>query len=84
MQISCNQDTFSKYLNITSRILTGKHSMPVLDNILLEAKKGKLLLTTTDLEIGIHCWLGADVHEEGCITVPGKQLAEYVNTLPAD
>jgi DNA polymerase III sliding clamp (beta) subunit (PCNA family) len=53
MQFSCNQDTFSKYLNIASRIVAGNPGLPILNNVLLRTEKGKLFITATDLEISL-------------------------------
>jgi DNA polymerase-3 subunit beta len=82
MKFSCNQDTFSKYLSIVSRIVSSKPGLPILNNVKFETSKGKLLITATDLEIGISTWIGADVQSEGEITVPAKQLAEFINSVP--
>jgi DNA polymerase III subunit beta len=49
-----------------------------------ESSKGKLIMAATDLEIGINTWIGADVKSEGNITVPAKQLTEFVNTIPTE
>lgn len=84
MQFACNQDTFAKYLNIVSRVVSSKPGLPILNNILFEAKNGKVHLTATDLEIGINTWIGADVQSEGKVTVPAKQLSEFVNTIPSE
>jgi len=82
MKFSCNQDTFAKYLNIVSRIVSSKPGLPILNNVKFETSKGKLLITATDLEIGISTWIGADVQSEGQITVPAKQLSEFINSVP--
>lgn len=84
MKFSCNQDTFSKYLNIVSRVVSSKPGLPILNNIQFESSKGKLIMNATDLEIGISTWIGADVQSEGKITVPAKQLTEFVNSIPED
>lgn len=84
MQFTCNQDTFSKYLNIVSRIVSSKPGLPILSNVLFESSKGKLSMTATDLEIGLHCWIGAEVKADGITAVPAKQLAEFVNSIPAE
>lgn len=84
MKFSCNQDTFSKYLNIVSRIVTSKPGLPILSNISFESDKGKLKLKTTDLELSISTWIGADIQEDGKITVPAKQLSEFVNSIPEE
>jgi len=84
MQFSCNQDTFSKYLNIVSRVVNSKPGLPILNNVLFETSKGKLHLKATDLEIGINTWIGADVKTEGKLTVPAKQLSEFINSIPSE
>jgi DNA polymerase-3 subunit beta len=84
MQFSCNQDTFSKYLNIVSRIVNSKPGLPILNNVLFEASKGKVGLKATDLELSISTWIGADVNVDGKITVPAKQLAEFINSIPEE
>ena len=81
MKFSCNQDTFSKYLNIVSRVVTNKPGLPILSNVLFESDKGKLTMKTTDLELSISTWIGADIQEDGKITVPAKQLSEFVNSI---
>lgn len=84
MKFSCNQDTFSKYLNIISRVVSNKPGLPILNNVKFETTKGKLIITATDLEIGINTWIGADIKSEGTITVPAKELTEFVNSIPTD
>lgn len=58
--------------------------MPVLSNILLEAKGGQLRLAATNREIAINCWIGAKVEDEGAITIPARLLSEFVNSLPPE
>lgn len=84
MKFSCNQETFSKYLNILSRIVNNKPGLPILNNIYFESSKGKLIMKSTDLELSMSTWIGADIEEEGNITVPAKQLAEFINTIPEE
>ena len=84
MKFSCNQDTFSKYLNIVSRVVAVKPGLPILSNVSFESKDGKLILKTTDLELSITTWIGADIKEDGVVTVPAKQLAEFVNSIPEE
>lgn len=84
MKFSCNQDTFSKYLNIMSRVVSNKPGLPILNNVYFEATKGKLVMKTTDLELSISTWIGADVEDDGKITLPAKQLSEFVNSVPQE
>lgn len=84
MQFSCNQDTFAKYLNVVSRIVNNKPGLPILNNVLFETSGGKLMMTASDLEMSLNCWIGADIKAEGKVTVPAKQLSEFVNSIPSE
>lgn len=84
MQLSCSQDTLAKYLNVVSRVVNTKPGLPILNNVLFETQKGKLMMTVTDLELSLNCWIGAEVKSDGKITAPARQLSEFVNSVPAD
>ena len=56
--------------------------MPILSNVLIEAEKDQLSLTTTNLDLGIRCKIKADVKEGGSVTLPVKRLASIVRELP--
>jgi DNA polymerase-3 subunit beta len=84
MQFSCLQENLSKGLAIVSRFVSSHPQLPVLANILLSAKEGKLKLGATNLESGINLEIGAKIEKEGGITVPAKTLTEFISSLPAD
>ncbi len=84
MRVSCLQENLAKGLSIVGRAVATRSTLPVLGNILLEAKDGELRLAATNLEIGVNCWIGAKVEDEGAITVPARLLAEFVNSLPPE
>jgi DNA polymerase-3 subunit beta len=81
VRVSCLQENLAKGLSIVGRAVSMRSTLPVLGNILLEAKGNQLRLAATNLEIGIHCWIGAQVEEEGAITVPARLLTDFVNSL---
>jgi DNA polymerase III subunit beta len=84
VRVSCSQENLAKGLSIVSRAVSTRSTMPVLGNILLEAKQNQLRLAATNREIGINCWIGAKVEDEGAITVPARLLSEFVNSLPPE
>lgn len=84
MRVSCLQENLAKGLSIVGRAVSSRSNLPVLGNILLEARGNQLRLAATNLEIGINCWIGAKVEDEGAITVPARLLSEFVNSLPPD
>src|SRR5512145_3509899 len=84
MQVSCLQENLAKGLSIVGRAVAGRSTLPVLSNVLLATDNGQLKLSATNLEIGINCWVGAKVAEEGAITIPARLLGEFVNSLPPE
>ena len=84
MRVSCLQENLAKGLSIVGRAVSSRSTLPVLGNILLEAKDNELRLAATNLEIGVNCWIGAKVEDEGSITVPARLLTDFVNNLPPE
>jgi DNA polymerase-3 subunit beta len=84
MKISCLQENLAKGLSIVGRAVASRSTLPVLSNVLLATDGGQLKLSATNLEIGVNCWVGAKVEEDGAITVPARLLADFVNSLPPE
>jgi len=82
MKISCLQENLAKGLATVGRAVATRSTLPILSNILLESDEGRLRLAATNLEVGINCWIGARVEDEGSTTVPARLLTEFVNSLP--
>jgi DNA polymerase-3 subunit beta len=82
MKVTCLQENLAKGLGIVTRAVSPRNVLPVLGNVLLATEEGRLKLAATNLEIGITCWLGTKVEDEGSITVPARTLLDFVNTLP--
>jgi len=80
MKLSCTQEKLNKGLNIVSRIVSPRGTLPVLNNILLQTDKGRLRISATDLEIGINTWIGAKVENDGAITIPSRLITDFVST----
>ena len=81
MKITCKQQDLSHGLSAVSHAVSNRSTLPILANILLATDHGRLKLSATNLEIGINCWVDAQVHEEGTTTVPAKLLTDFVNSL---
>ena len=84
MRVSCLQENLAKGLAIVGRAVSTRSTLPVLGNILIEAKDNQLRLAATNLEISINCWIGAKVEDEGAVTVPARLLTEFVNSMPPE
>jgi DNA polymerase-3 subunit beta len=81
MKVSVLQENLAHGLNIVSRAVSPRSTLPVLGNVLVATDEGRLRLSATNLEMGITCWIGAKIQEEGSTTVPARTFTELVNTL---
>ncbi len=78
------QENLARGLNIVSRAVAPRSTLPVLGNVLLATDEGRLRLSATNLEMAITCWIGARIEEEGSTTVPARTFSDLVSTLPGD
>lgn len=83
MKVSVLQENLTHGLNIVSRAVSPRSTLPVLGNILVATDEGRLRLSATNLELGITCWIGAKIEEEGSTTVPARTFTDLINTLPS-
>ena len=81
MKVTVLQENLAHGLSIVSRAVSPRSTLPVLANILLATDGGRLRLSATNLELGITCWVGAKVEEEGSTTVPARTFNDLVSTL---
>ncbi len=82
MKVSALQDNFSKGLSVVGRAVPARSTLPQASHVLLKTDEGRLKLVATDLMIATTCWIGAQVEEEGDVTVPARLLTDFVTTLP--
>lgn len=79
MKITLAQERLSKALSYVSRSVSSKPNIPVLSNVLLEVEGDDLQLSATNLDMGIHMWIGGKVDSPGKLTVSGKFLSDFVS-----
>ena len=82
MKFKINRDHFSNGLAQVLNVVGSKAAMPILSNVLIEAEKDHISLTTTNLDLGIRCKIKAEVKEGGAVTLPVRRLATIVRELP--
>ncbi len=82
MKFKINRDHFSNGLAQVLNVVGSKAAMPILSNVLIEAEKDYISLSTTNLDLGIRCKIKAEVKEGGSVTLPVKRLAGIVRELP--
>jgi DNA polymerase-3 subunit beta len=82
MQFHISKDVFLKGLTKVQGIIEKRHTIPILANVLIEAKNSEIIITATDLEVGIKSSYPSDVVSEGKVTVSAKKLFEIIKELP--
>ena len=81
MKLTILKNDLSWGLSNISRVITGRGQLPVLSNVLIEATKNGLVLSGTNLDLGMRVTLGGKIEEEGSLTVPAKTLTEFVSSI---
>lgn len=81
MELQIAVEELSRALYRAQGIVEKKSTMPVLANVLLEARQGTLTVTAFDLEIGVRSEHQAEVMKEGKLAVSAKHLYDIVRSL---
>ncbi len=81
MNIEVLQEELLKGYAVAMRAVSSRVQLPILSAIKMEATKAELVLSATDLEIGIKLKISARVLEEGKVAVPAKTFGELLATL---
>lgn len=63
--------------------VAAKSTIPILSNFLIEAFNGELVITSTDLTVGVRCFTDVKILEEGSTTLPAKKFAQLIRELTA-
>ena len=84
MKLSCLQENLSRGLSVVGRAVATRTTLPITQNVLISTDQSRLKLAATNLEIAISTWIGAQIEEEGAITIPARLLTEFVNSLPPE
>ncbi len=82
MEILVRRNDLVKELQLVQGIVERKNSIPILSNVLAEARSGELRISATDLDVSLRCGCAAQVVEEGAVTLGAKKLYEIVRSLP--
>ncbi len=82
MEFSVTKSALLNELSTTQGVIERKTTIPILSNLLVEAKGSQLTITATDLELSICTSCEAKIKKEGAGTIPAKKLLELVRLLP--
>lgn len=84
MRIQCNKEEILNGIQQIQNVVSSRTTLPILSNVLIEATGDKMVLTTTDLEVGMQCHLPAKISKPGITTIPAKRFSSIVRELPLD
>lgn len=82
MRLEISRDQLLPLLQPLLAVVEKRQTLAILSNIRVEARDGRLRLTSTDLEVELIAGVEADVQEEGATTVQARKLADIVRHLP--
>jgi len=82
MKFSIQKENILEELQLLQGIVEKRNTMPILANILVQAKGQQIEFTGTDLEVGLKTHIDAQIEDPGAITVSGKKIFEIVKSLP--
>ena len=71
-------ENLSGNLVFLNHAISSRNQLPILSNFLIEAKKGKITVSATDLEIAFVSTFSASVEEEGVVTIPAKTFSDFL------
>ncbi len=83
MRFNVSQKNFLQGIQIVQRAVSNKNTLPILSGILIKAEDNRLKLVATDLEIGIECYVDAEIITKGELVLPANHLSGIIRELPS-
>jgi DNA polymerase-3 subunit beta len=82
MELVVRKNELLRELQLFQGIVERKNTIPILANVLMEAKGEEVRMLATDLEVALRSRCQASVAKGGSLTLPAKKLYEIVKALP--
>ncbi len=82
MELVVRKADLLRELQLFQGIVERKNTIPILANVLMDAKGSEVRFAATDLEVGLRSRCKAEVARSGSLTLPAKKLFEIVKALP--
>ena len=82
MELVVGKTQLLRELQLFQGIVERKNTIPILANVLIEAKGNEVRMLATDLEVALRSRCDAAVSKGGSLTLPAKKLYEIVKALP--
>jgi len=84
MKFICTQENFYKGLLRVVNVANKSTALPILNNVLIKVENSGIILSTTNLEIGIKTMVRGKVEKEGEFTIQAKLLFDFIGFLPKE
>lgn len=84
MKLTIGREIIVQLVAKLCSIVPAKPALPILSNILVEARGGEITLSATDLMVSMKIQGSAHIHEEGCATIPAKRFFSLMRELTTD
>lgn len=84
LTMNVNRNDLLTSLSSLQNVTAKKGNMAILANVLLQAEGGMLLMTGTDLEVGVRISVPAEIITPGTITLPCRKFFEVIRETPAE
>ncbi len=82
MKFSVDKNLLLKHLSYAQGIVDTRSQMVVLSHVLFRTEKGRLYLSSTDLESSMHTSIPATIFEDGGVCLPAKKILEITEKIP--
>src|SRR5260370_25437090 len=83
MNSTATKEKLLEGLQQVQNVVSTRTTLPILSNVLLQAKEGAVQLTTTDLDVGVRGSFEANVDKVGATTLPARRLFTIIRELPS-
>ena len=84
MKITCSKESLLKIIGIAENVISTKSSISILSNILINAKDNKIKITACEAKLNFFGFIGADIQEEGSISVNCNKFYSIAKKLPGE
>jgi DNA polymerase III subunit beta len=82
MKFIVERESLLAALQATIGVVERRQTMPILANVLLATRDGRLAVTATDLEVELVAHATITTGADGAVTVPGRKLLDICRSLP--
>lgn len=83
MRIRTTREVLATALDKVGGVVERRQTLPILSNFMLAAKRGKLVITGTDLEVEIRTTIEVMTEADGESTIPARKFTDICRALPS-